>query len=146
MQCFSQKLASRRGTASSRVGGSQRYLEKGVHQRVGPADPNSYRHVHDTYTPNIPTHIMDLARGTHSSVRVLVSACLVPSEYTHTTSCLLILMIGSSVVFVLSTVVCYIGTLACLGYVCTHDYLPVSVNKITPPGEEDPIPQISKLK
>ena len=41
---------------------------------------NSYHHVHHTYTLNIHTHIMDLARGTYSSARVLVSACSVPSD------------------------------------------------------------------
>ena len=41
---------------------------------------DSYRHARNTYTLNIQIHTKDLARGTCSSVRVLVSACLVPSE------------------------------------------------------------------
>ena len=33
-----------------------------------------------TMSINMQTHTMDLARGTYSSARVLVGACLLPSE------------------------------------------------------------------
>ena len=33
-----------------------------------------------TYILNIQIHYMDLARGTYSSVHVLIGACLVPSD------------------------------------------------------------------
>ena len=42
--------------------------------------PNPHRHIHNTYTLNIHMHVMDLARGTYSSVHVLVSARLLPSD------------------------------------------------------------------
>ena len=42
--------------------------------------PNSYRHVHNTYTLNVQIPIMDLARGVYSPVHVLLSSCLAPSE------------------------------------------------------------------
>ena len=40
--------------------------------------PNSYRHAQKTYTLYIQMPSMDLARGTYSSARVLVGACLAP--------------------------------------------------------------------
>ena len=43
--------------------------------------PNSHHHVHITYPLNIQIHITDLARDTYSSVHVLVSARLVPSDH-----------------------------------------------------------------
>ena len=42
--------------------------------------PDSYHHVRNACTLNMQTLVVDLARGTYSSVRVLVSACLVPSD------------------------------------------------------------------
>ena len=40
--------------------------------------PNFYHHVHHTYTLNVQTHVVELARATYSSVHALVGACLVP--------------------------------------------------------------------
>ena len=34
----------------------------------------------DTYTPNVQARMMDLAKGTYSSVHVFISACLLPSD------------------------------------------------------------------
>ena len=81
-------------------GRSQAYLEKDVHQCyiviiiillllllllvimiIRFNWTNCYHHVHNTYALNIWTRTMDLlAEGICSSVHVLVSACLVPSE------------------------------------------------------------------
>ena len=38
---------------------------------------------YNTHTLSMHTHIMDIARGTRSSVHALVGACLVPSEVLH---------------------------------------------------------------
>ena len=39
-----------------------------------------YSMVHNTYTLNVPKHVMDLAGGTYLSVHALVGACMVPSD------------------------------------------------------------------
>ena len=41
------------------------------------------RYLEIMHNLNIHIHIMDLARGTYSSVHMLVSACWVPSDYLN---------------------------------------------------------------
>ena len=71
----------RRGHLGGRIGGNQACLEKDVHPRVGSTDPIPVSvYVTLTCTLNMKLDIMDLAGGTYSSVHVLVSACLTPSD------------------------------------------------------------------
>ena len=71
--------------ASLYVGGKQTYIEKNLHQWAGLTDtiPVTMYTTTDYTLNKYKTHMMSLAGGTYSSVPVLVSACLVPSEVTN---------------------------------------------------------------